>query len=250
MKKTSTLTPAYAAIQATFWMSWCCSVGFAAVYLQGLGYSNAGLGLVTAAGSLFGALLGPGLSSLIDRRAGVSAAKLVPPTLAAEAASLLVLLLFPSKGVASSLGFAGYILFVTAVNSLFLKLYSDAAHRGLQLRKRHAALVPVGAGIVLRKDILVDAYIDRDMRIQQREHLQNVLGKIVPGMPQVLLRDCKDTIEDQVEDLDLEVGIDSDHQYLRQVGNARKSVPGPASAGEDIAEGRFLHVRMMVEEYQ
>ena len=133
MKKTPTLTPAYAAIQAAFWMSWCCSVGFAAVYLQGLGYSNAGLGLVTAAGSLFGALLGPGLSSLIDRYDRVSAIKLVPPTLAAEAAALVVLLLFPFRGAASSLGFAAYILFVTAVNSLFLKLYSDAAHRGLPL---------------------------------------------------------------------------------------------------------------------
>ena len=51
MKQANTLTPAYAAVQASFWMTWCTSVSFAAVYLQGLGYRNAELGLVTAAGS-------------------------------------------------------------------------------------------------------------------------------------------------------------------------------------------------------
>ena len=122
MKQAKTLTPAYAAIQASFWMTWCTSVSFAAVYLQGLGYSNSALGLVTAAGSLLGALLGPALSDRIDRDARVSAVHLTPPVLAAQAAVLLVLLSFPRKGPVTSLGFALYMMFATSVNSLNLKL--------------------------------------------------------------------------------------------------------------------------------
>ena len=133
MKQAKTLTPAYAAIQASFWMTWCTSVSFAAVYLQGLGYSNSALGLVTAAGSLLGALLGPALSDRIDRDARVSAVHLTPPVLAAQAAVLLVLLSFPRKGPVTSLGFVLYMMFATSVNSLNLKLYSDAVHRGARL---------------------------------------------------------------------------------------------------------------------
>ena len=133
MKQANTLTPAYAAVQASFWMTWCTSVSFAAVYLQGLGYRNAELGLVTAAGSLLGALLGPALSDRIDRDERVSAGRLTPPVLAAQAAALLLLLAFPRKGVGTTLGFALYMMFATSVNSLNLKLYSDAVHRGARM---------------------------------------------------------------------------------------------------------------------
>ena len=107
MKQANTLTPAYAAVQASFWMTWCTSVSFAAVYLQGLGYRNAELGLVTAAGSLLGALLGPALSDKIDRDERVSAERLTPPVLAAQAAALLLLLLFPRKGAGTTLASCG-----------------------------------------------------------------------------------------------------------------------------------------------
>ena len=133
MKHTKSLTPAYAAIQATFWMTWCTSVGFAAVYLQGLGYSNSGLGLVTAAGSLLGALLGTLLSARIDSEERLSAGKLTPPVLAAQAAVLLLLLAFPRKGAVTTLGFALYMMFATSLNSLNLKLYSDAVFRGARV---------------------------------------------------------------------------------------------------------------------
>lgn len=59
MKYDRSLTAAYAAVQAVFWMSVCVSVSFAAVYLQGLGYTNTQLGAILAAGNLLGATLGP-----------------------------------------------------------------------------------------------------------------------------------------------------------------------------------------------
>lgn len=133
MKPKNTMTASYAAVQASFWMTWCTSVSFAAVYLQGLGYGNGELGLVTAAGSLLGALLGPLLSARIDRDERISAGRLIPPVLAAQAAALVLLLCFPVKGAVSSAGFALYMMFASSVNSLNLKLYSDAVYRGVQM---------------------------------------------------------------------------------------------------------------------
>lgn len=133
MKQKNTMTTSYAAVQATFWMTWCTSVSFAAVYLQGLGYGNGELGLVTAAGSLLGAFLGPLLSARIDRDARLTAGRLIPLVLAAQAAALLLLLCFPVKGAVSSVGFALYMMFASSVNSLNLKLYSDAVYRGAQV---------------------------------------------------------------------------------------------------------------------
>ncbi|MBQ9648351.1 MAG: hypothetical protein IJV43_08335, partial [Oscillospiraceae bacterium] len=100
------LTAAYSAVQASFWMSYCVAVSFAAVYLQGLGYSNAALGAVLAAGNLFGALLGPALSALIDRYDRFTAARLTPVVLAAQAAPLTLLVLTPPAGAAVDYGFA------------------------------------------------------------------------------------------------------------------------------------------------
>ncbi len=124
------LTFYYAAVQAGFWMTWCSAVSYAAVYLQGLGYRNAELGLITAAGSLCGALLGTSLSDWIDRQPRVTADRLALPVLLAQAAALVLLLFFPVKGAVSAVGFALYMSFSASVNSLNLKLYSDAAYRG------------------------------------------------------------------------------------------------------------------------
>ena len=124
------LTPAFALVQAPFWATYCISVSFAAVYLQALGYSNRQLGLILAAGCLMSALLGPLLSSRIDRSPTLTAARLAPFVLAAQAASLLLLIFFPHKGLPSALGFLLYLAFSNSVNSLNLKLYSDAVYGG------------------------------------------------------------------------------------------------------------------------
>lgn len=106
---------------------------FAAVYLLALGYTNAELGMVLAAGSLLSALLGPGLSALIDRSARFTAKGLTPPLLAFQFAALLVLALHPEKGPVTSAAFALYIAFAISVNSLNLKLYTDAVFAGAAL---------------------------------------------------------------------------------------------------------------------
>ena len=130
MKKTHSLTAAFSAVQATFWMSFCMFSSFAAVYLLALGYTNAELGMILAAGSLLSALLGPGLSALIDRSARFTAKGMTPPLLAFQLAALLVLALHPQKGAVTSASFALCIAFAISVNSLNLKLYTDAVFAG------------------------------------------------------------------------------------------------------------------------
>ena len=61
MEQKNALTGQYSAVQGTFWMGYCVCISFAAVYLQGLGYTNAQLGVVMAVGNLLGAVLGPEL---------------------------------------------------------------------------------------------------------------------------------------------------------------------------------------------
>lgn len=127
------LTPAFSLLQAPFWATYAVSVGFAAVYLQALGYSNRELGLVMAAGFLLSVFAGPLLSSWIDRSPCVTASRLFPWGVAAQIASLLLLLLFPHRGPAAWLGYLLYIALSNAANSLNLKLYADALHAGARI---------------------------------------------------------------------------------------------------------------------
>lgn len=124
------LTAEYAIVQGTFWVGLCIYLSFAAVYLQGTGYSNSGIGMIVAAGNLLSALLATVLSTMIDRYEWCSAEKLMLPVLAAEAASVAVLALHPAAGVLTSVCFVLYITFGLSVNSLNLKLYIDAEKRG------------------------------------------------------------------------------------------------------------------------
>ncbi len=52
MEHGNSLTKYYSAVQGSYWMSFCAAVAYAAVYLQGLGYTNAQLGMIVAAGNL------------------------------------------------------------------------------------------------------------------------------------------------------------------------------------------------------
>lgn len=130
MEQKPALTARYSAVQGTFWMGYCVCISFAAVYLQGIGYSNAQLGVVMAIGNLLGAVLGPELSDRIDRSETLTAWRLIFPWLALEAAALLVLALHPVKDAVTSAAFVGFIAFSISLNSLNLKLFVDCVHSG------------------------------------------------------------------------------------------------------------------------
>ena len=130
MRQAKPLTVPYSAVQGTFWMSYCISISFAAVYLQGLGYTNAGLGLILAAGNLLGALLGPELSARIDTSERLTAWMLVWPELILQAAMLLVLAVYPAKGTVTGICFILFVAFNISLNSLNLKLFVDCTHGG------------------------------------------------------------------------------------------------------------------------
>ena len=76
MEKRSS-TAVYAAVNGSYWASFCLVYSFAAVYLQAVGSSNTELGWVLAVGSSLGALIGPALSSLLDRGRGFRAEQLI-----------------------------------------------------------------------------------------------------------------------------------------------------------------------------
>lgn len=135
MGKGRSLTAIYSCVQAPFWMSLCIFSGFCAVYLQSLGYSNAELGIVLACGTLVGSLLGPWLSSAIDRSTEdrITASTVMPPVLAAEAAALIALILLPGKSIVTSVAYALFIGLSTSVNSLNLRLYTDGVYCGYDI---------------------------------------------------------------------------------------------------------------------
>lgn len=153
MQNAAGRTALYSWVQGSFWMSFCVAVSFAAVYLQGLGYDNTALGAVLAAGNLLGAVLGPVLSSLVDRREDMRARRLIPWLLGVQALALVLVMAFPRKGIAAALGYGLYIAFSLSVNSLNLKLYVDFSYGGLPinygLTRAMGSLFYVAASMIL-----------------------------------------------------------------------------------------------------
>ena len=159
MSSEKSLTARYAAVQAVFWMSICVSGTFAAVYLQGLGYNNMRLGAILACGNLLGAVLGPALSARIDGGARIPAARLIPPALTAQTAALLILIVHPVKGAATTVCFTLYIAFCLAMNTLILKLYVDFVHGGRRLD--FGAARATGSLAYVLISVLLGALIER-----------------------------------------------------------------------------------------
>ena len=147
--ETKPLTVPYAFIQAAFWMNFCTAVSFASVYLLGLSYNNSQLGLILALGNLLGAVLGPELSAVVDRSEKISASLLIPPVLFLQAAFLLLLIFHPAKGFLTSVAYTLYIAFTLTVNSLNLKLYSDAVYHGLSINYGFARGIGSAAYVLL-----------------------------------------------------------------------------------------------------
>ena len=130
MRTSKNLTGLYAFCTAAFWMSYCVSVSFAAVFLQRRGYSNTSLGLILALGNVLAALLGPAMSEQIDRHAKLEPYHLLFFVLPAQAISLIFLTRFDEKCLALSIAYILLIAFTVSVNSLILKMYVDLSYRG------------------------------------------------------------------------------------------------------------------------
>ena len=129
MERERPLTALYAGVQAVLWMSICTATGFAAVYLQTLGYTNTQLGLILALGSLCSAALGLSLSAFLDAHPQWSAGRLLPRMLLLQAAALVALLFSGAKGMVTSAAYVLYVAFASVAVFLVQKLYVDLRHR-------------------------------------------------------------------------------------------------------------------------
>ena len=123
MKKTkSPVTLHYALITGGFWMAFCVVTAYAAVFLQGIGYSNSEIGVILALGNVGGALLSPVLGAWIDRNRELRHAAVIRVLLAVQILLLVILRLFPYHNFLTA---ACYVLYITAmmpVNALNLDL--------------------------------------------------------------------------------------------------------------------------------
>ena len=118
----SPVTLHYALITGGFWMAFCVVTAYAAVFLQGIGYSNSELGVILALGNVGGAILSPVLGARIDRDRNLRHAAVIRVLLAAQTALLVILRAFPYHNLLTA---ACYVLYMTAmmpVNALNLDL--------------------------------------------------------------------------------------------------------------------------------
>ena len=121
-KKLSPVTFHYMIITGGFWMAFCVVTAYAAVYLQGVGCTNAELGLILALGNVGGALLSPVLGARIDRNRNLRHAAVINVLLAIQVLLLVVLRLHPRHDLLTA---ACYVLYMTAmmpVNAVNLDL--------------------------------------------------------------------------------------------------------------------------------
>ena len=125
MNSKKTLSPVtfhYMIITGGFWMAFCVVTAYAAVYLQGVGCSNAELGLILALGNVGGALLSPVLGARIDRNRNLRHATVVNVLLAIQVVLLVLLRVHPRHDLLNA---ACYVLYMTAmmpVNAVNLDL--------------------------------------------------------------------------------------------------------------------------------
>ena len=123
-------TTKYALIQGGYWMGYCISISYAAVYLRSMGFSNAQLGIVLAVGNTLSFLLGVWLAALVDRRTRWTLLHGIAALLALQIVCLTVLIARPGYGIVTALAFTGYLAFCISVNSMNLKLCVDYNHAG------------------------------------------------------------------------------------------------------------------------
>ena len=120
-------------ITAGFWMSFCLVSTNAAVFLQGIGYSNVQLGIILALGNIGGAALSTLLGDFLDRHPQVRHIQVLHVLCIVQIISLIVLRIDPVSGLASSVFYTLYCSALMAVNAVNLDLCVRLEHVGADL---------------------------------------------------------------------------------------------------------------------
>ena len=108
----------YGFVQAFAWTGYCAAIGFAAVFLQGRGYSNTELGLVAALGNVAGFVLSQPLASLVDRSKKITLFHVLWGLLALDGLLLGLLWLLPGRSAAVSVLYGLYVAVTMGINPL------------------------------------------------------------------------------------------------------------------------------------
>ena len=114
-KEKSSLTSLYSLVIGAYWMTSCCAVGFAIVYLKSLSYNNFKAGIIAAAASLCGTLLAMSVSSLIDREKNITSKTFTLPLIIVQGLMLIVLLFRAKADLLTALIYIIYSMIVTAL---------------------------------------------------------------------------------------------------------------------------------------
>lgn len=134
MKTRRSLTLEYALLQMGFW---CCSiaeVNFAGVYLLERGYTNAELGVILALGNAAAFLLGPVLSSFLDRYKNLSATRIGALMMGFRLLLLACRPLFTGKPFLLSGTYVLSVALLVSAYSMALKVYADYGHSASPIR--------------------------------------------------------------------------------------------------------------------
>ena len=118
----SRVTFHYMIITGGFWMAFCVVTAYAAVYLQGVGCTNAELGLILALGNVGGALLSPVLGAMIDRNRNLRHAAVVNILLAFQVLMLILLRAHPRRDLLTAVCYVLYMAAMMPVNAVNLDL--------------------------------------------------------------------------------------------------------------------------------
>lgn len=122
----------FAALQSSYWMSFCSLIGFSTVLLSAMKFSPGQIGSILAAASTASIFAQPALATLVSRHPRHGLHRLILTSLVA--AILSTLLLFPAGGhfALTLLAFAligmSEIALQSFINSFFLQ-YVNAGHR-------------------------------------------------------------------------------------------------------------------------
>lgn len=112
----------YAVVQALYWMGFCVSFSFAAVFLQHYGYSNSSLGLVMAFGNIAGFILSPAMAGLIDRSKKIGVFHCLWAMLSLQALMQCIFVFIPGRSALTSVCYCLYMAVIISINPLNTQL--------------------------------------------------------------------------------------------------------------------------------